>query len=368
MMKIKKTVDGSQQKIYKLVSAYLMEQIESGKLKLGDAIYSEHTLCKMFNVSRTSIRRAIREMVENNILESQQGSGTFVKGKIPPKNIALINHYNRMMRANPLDTHFKDIVFDIEAEITRRNCRCLMFSGIINNASSIGSKTSFLNADGIIIDGNYQDTLNEIDAFKQYFPACTLIEGFSKETSIPTVNPDFKPSFIELLNNEKKRERILFLTENRIASRRWTRLCFEEAVSELNMQEQVDVCSYTDEIPEPGLDYLNPDALIAPILERSILERNCRSIMCSSDRIAMYVIQILRRKNYRIPEDVTVSGCLGLQLSNMTDPPLTSIKTSVRLLAEAAVKMTLNQIYKKEIPAQMLVPAGVFYRESMPRI
>ena len=364
---MKKTGDGNQQKIYKLISAYLMEQIDSGKLKLGDAIYSEHTLCKMFNASRTSIRRAIREMVENNILESQQGSGTFVKGKIPPRNIALINHYNRTMRANPLDTHFKDIVFDIEAEITRRNCRCLMFSGIINNTSSISSKTSFLNADGIIIDGNYQDTLEEIDAFKQYFPACTIIEGFSRETIIPMVNPDFKPSFVELLNNEKKRGRILFMAADSIASRRWARFCFEEAVSELNMQDQVDICSFTDEIPEPGLDYLNPDALITPILEHSLLEHNCRSVICSSDRTAMYVIQILRRKNYRIPEDVTVSGCLGLQLSNMTDPPLTSIKTSVRLLAETAVKMTLDQIRKKDVPPQILVPTGVFYRQSMPK-
>ena len=366
---MEKDKGGSQRKVYQLISAYLMEQIESGKLKLGDAIYSEHTLCKMFNASRTSIRRAIREMVENNILESQQGSGTFVKGKIPPKTIALLNHYNRAMRANPLDTHYRDLVFDIESEITRRNCRCLIFSGIINNATNIGSKTSHLNADGIIIDGNYLDSMDDINAFRDYFPACALIEGHPEETAIPAVCPDFQPSFTQLLRNEQKRGkgRILFLCADNIASRRWMRACFENAVAELNMRDMVDICLYTREIPEPGLDYLTPDILITPQLEHHLLERDCRSVICSGDRTAMNVIQILRRKSYRVPDDISVAGCIGIQLSTMTDPPLTTIKVSSRLLADAAAALTLDQIQKKNVQQLTLVPTSILFRESMPQ-
>ena len=74
---MKKQDKAAPKKIYQEIAAYLMEQIESGKLKLGDAIYSEHTLCRLFNASRTSVRRAIREMVENNILVQYFGIHIF---------------------------------------------------------------------------------------------------------------------------------------------------------------------------------------------------------------------------------------------------------------------------------------------------
>ena len=39
-----------------------------GELKIGDAIYSENLLCEKLGVSRTSVRKAIRLMIEENIL------------------------------------------------------------------------------------------------------------------------------------------------------------------------------------------------------------------------------------------------------------------------------------------------------------
>ena len=66
-------------KIYQQVAAFLKRSIESGELKAGEAIYSENLLCEKLGVSRTSVRKAIRMMVEANILESHQGKGTFIK-------------------------------------------------------------------------------------------------------------------------------------------------------------------------------------------------------------------------------------------------------------------------------------------------
>lgn len=47
----------------------------------GDLIPTEQELINEFGVSRTTVRQAITEMVQENLLEKQQGKGTIVSSK-----------------------------------------------------------------------------------------------------------------------------------------------------------------------------------------------------------------------------------------------------------------------------------------------
>lgn len=49
------------------------------KLKTGDAIPPELDLTEYYKVSRTTVRRAIKELINSHVLYSVQGSGTYVK-------------------------------------------------------------------------------------------------------------------------------------------------------------------------------------------------------------------------------------------------------------------------------------------------
>lgn len=60
------------------VKNYILKNIESGEYRVGHAIESEPTLVKKLGISRVTIRDAIRELAEENILERQHGRGTFV--------------------------------------------------------------------------------------------------------------------------------------------------------------------------------------------------------------------------------------------------------------------------------------------------
>jgi GntR family transcriptional regulator, transcriptional repressor for pyruvate dehydrogenase complex len=55
--------------------------IESGQLAPGDKLPPERTLAETFNVSRNSVREAIRVLSEKGILESRQGAGTYVTAR-----------------------------------------------------------------------------------------------------------------------------------------------------------------------------------------------------------------------------------------------------------------------------------------------
>ena len=63
-------------RVYRLVA----EQIAHGELPPGSQLPSERSLCDQLHVSRTTVRRALAALVEDGLVESAPGRGTFVTG------------------------------------------------------------------------------------------------------------------------------------------------------------------------------------------------------------------------------------------------------------------------------------------------
>jgi GntR family transcriptional regulator len=64
--------------LYKDVKRQLMEALTCGEWKPGEAIPSERRIAERFGISIGTVRKAIDELVAENILIRQQGRGTFV--------------------------------------------------------------------------------------------------------------------------------------------------------------------------------------------------------------------------------------------------------------------------------------------------
>jgi DNA-binding FadR family transcriptional regulator len=62
------------------VAAQLQQQIALGKYKTGEQLPIEPELMKSFGVGRSTIREAIKLLVNAGLLRVQQGLGTFVEG------------------------------------------------------------------------------------------------------------------------------------------------------------------------------------------------------------------------------------------------------------------------------------------------
>lgn len=65
--------------MYRQIANAIREKINSGEYKVGEALPTEEQLRQTFSVSRVTVRQAIKLLVENEELESVQGSGTYVK-------------------------------------------------------------------------------------------------------------------------------------------------------------------------------------------------------------------------------------------------------------------------------------------------
>jgi DNA-binding GntR family transcriptional regulator len=57
----------------------LREQISKGLFRAGDCLPSESQLCKTYKVSPMTVRRAINALIEQGVVSTVQGRGTFVR-------------------------------------------------------------------------------------------------------------------------------------------------------------------------------------------------------------------------------------------------------------------------------------------------
>ena len=67
------------EKLYIRLTEIFMSKIDSGEWRTGVQIPTEEELCKSFNVSKITVRRAVDNLVMEGYLDKLQGKGTFVK-------------------------------------------------------------------------------------------------------------------------------------------------------------------------------------------------------------------------------------------------------------------------------------------------
>lgn len=64
--------------IYLQLANIIEDEINSGKLKEGDKIYSENFLAKKYNLSRITVRRSLDELLKKGYIIKKKGSGSYI--------------------------------------------------------------------------------------------------------------------------------------------------------------------------------------------------------------------------------------------------------------------------------------------------
>ncbi len=81
--------------LYERIKKSVVRDIESGKLKSGDKISSETQLARVFNASRMTANRALKELAEENRILRVQGVGSFVAKPKPEASLLEIKSIAR---------------------------------------------------------------------------------------------------------------------------------------------------------------------------------------------------------------------------------------------------------------------------------
>ena len=72
------------------VEAVLLHNIKKGTFKVSHPLPSEAALVKKFDVSRVTVRRAIRNLIQKGIIKSQAGAGHVIQSAEPKPNIGIL--------------------------------------------------------------------------------------------------------------------------------------------------------------------------------------------------------------------------------------------------------------------------------------
>ena len=68
-------------RVYEEIVFKIKDMLEKGRLKSGDQLPGERELSEVFQVSRSSVREALRTLETQGFLESRQGDGTYIASK-----------------------------------------------------------------------------------------------------------------------------------------------------------------------------------------------------------------------------------------------------------------------------------------------
>lgn len=101
-------------KVYEQVIEQIKQMIIDGTLKKGDKLPSERELCEKLNVSRTSIREAMRVLEVMGLIECKQGNGNFIKENLENNLFETLSIMFMLERGNPSDVIELRRVIEVE--------------------------------------------------------------------------------------------------------------------------------------------------------------------------------------------------------------------------------------------------------------
>lgn len=108
------------------------------------------------------------------------------------------------------------------------------------------------------------------------------------------------------------------------------------------------------------------DTLVKSTLNK---ENAPTAFFCTSDRVAIQLMQTLHKMHISIPDEVSVVGFDNLPIAEITYPPLTTLAQDITQKAHLVVDMLVRHIRQKTLPPERtLLGVWLMERESVKRM
>lgn len=340
---------------YNMVKEAIKSKILDEIYKPNEKISSESELMKEFGVSRHTVRLAVGDLVLSGWLYRQQGSGTFCadrsmyetmqKNSMTQKNIAIVTTYLS-------DYIFPSIIRGAETKLSEEGYQVSIFS--TNNdhemERTVLEKILSQQFDGVIVEPTKSAYSNPNIAYYLKLehlsvPYIMINADYDELEPISIVMDDEKGGFLQT-------EHLIKLGHSSIVG------CFKTDDSQgvkrmkgfLKAHRQYNIPIKPSHI----ITYNTEEKNTKPVEEfEKLLASHNQSItglVCYNDELAMSLLELLRIKNIRVPEDISMVGHDDSMLAEISEVKLTSIahpKSEMGELAAGAIIDLIKSRYKK---------------------
>ena len=82
---------------YEIIKQDILREIDEGKFKPGFKIYSEGDLKRIYNVSNTTVVKALNDLVAGGFLIRKQGEGTFVRKNMLHRKVSFTEKLKKVL-------------------------------------------------------------------------------------------------------------------------------------------------------------------------------------------------------------------------------------------------------------------------------
>ncbi|MDR0330850.1 MAG: SpoIIE family protein phosphatase [Chitinispirillales bacterium] len=215
--------------------------------------------------------------------------------------------------------------------------------------------------DGIIISGTLNNFISEIEfaKFMERFsglPTVSLAPALENIPSVVVDNASGMKSLISHLAQAHDCSKFAFIGGPK---------------GNLDADQRLDL--FRRYLKEHGLECAE-ERIVAGDFSRSggykaaleLLKRGVEfdALVAANDETALGAIEILLDSDTRVPEDVSVTGFDDIEESELTTPPLTTVRQPLYEIGRTAVELLLAKIEGKDVPRRTVLQAPLAIRQS----
>jgi LacI family transcriptional regulator len=198
-----------------------------------------------------------------------------------------------------------------------------------------------------------------VELIKQLELPTVLVETTDKEKTFPSVSIDNKEAAYDAVSYLLKRgnEKIAYVgvhkdAVNAAATRFYG---YQDALKEQGIEINQNLIYFGDLKAQNGYEAINR------ILDTETID----AVFCASDEVAMGVINGLREKGLKVPEDVDVIGFDNIHAAEFYYPKLTTVAQPLYDMGSVGMRMLIKYINKKELDEKnYILPYEVIERDS----
>lgn len=351
---------------YKQVKQKIIKKINEGTYLPNEQIPSERELCEIYSVSRTTIRKAIDELVIEGKLIKKSGKGTFVTEKSSEKiktgNILFVrcihSHLEKSTSAIKNDIFYPEVLAGVEVGATSYNYHCIFRIINENNFNEEQLEESINNCDGIVCAELHNKTFLEY-LQKSGLPVVLICPSI-KHNQIDLVEIDNISGAYEAVSYLIKagHKKIAFIGGS------------EESLSS-KMREQGYIRALNDnDINMNKLYLMSSSWNLEDGYERTVDLLNLNdpptAIFAASDLLSIGAINAIKDLDLKVPDDISVIGFDNINMSSQIKPALTTMAVRKLEIGKIAVNLLNEKITdKREYPLKIAITAELIKRDTV---
>ena len=363
--------------LYIQIREIIRSQIESGERKPMEPLPPEDVLCREYNVSRITIKKALEDLKKDGYIVRIKRKGTFVnfeKPKRKEREFRIGRKTIAFIVPDIEDTFISEIYKGIKDVAEENGYSVAVFSSDKNIEKEIENIELLKDSDmeGAVIFpywGRF-NALQILKLKKKRFPF-VLIDRYFRDIETDTVIVDnFKGAY-------KATKHLIDLGHRRIAHIMGVRCTANEdrfegyryALSKASIHFDPSLVREIQPFEVEGSLRFEPDDIGGYREAKALL--SCRkrptAIFAGNDYIALGCYKAIKEMGLRIPDDISIVGFDDLKFSSHLEVPLTTVRQPKYEIGKRACEILIMRITQKNPPRKfkkIVLPTQLVIRES----